>query len=74
MTDDKLALQVIEAICEHECLKHVNLNDYEALKRTHKNCFPCKVYTIAHSANPKCRPNHSKWWPDTKKLHKELSR
>jgi len=69
MTDDKLALQVIQAICEHECLKHINFKDLDG----HKNCFPCKIYGIAHSADVDCRSNHKKWWPDTQRLHKELS-
>ena len=67
MTDEKLALQVIEAICENECLR---VND---IRNHPDSCFHCKIYKIAHSANVGCRPNHDKWWPATKKLHKELS-
>lgn len=70
MTDAKLALRVIEAICENECLTHFDTQNLEK----HKNCFYCKVYRVAHSVNKGCRVNHPDWWEKTKKLYRQLSK
>ena len=59
-----LALMVIEGLAASQC----NLRDHD----TKEGCFPCKVYSAAHSASQDCP--HPTWWAKTKELYRELAR
>ena len=60
----QLALMVIEALAINRCDIKKHLTKY--------GCFPCKIYSVAHSASIRCK--HPEWWKETKELYREMAR